>query len=220
MRDYLKGYHFTVLTDHQSLKWLEEVKGRSFQRPWVVVRDQVIPIVLGMDFVSATGTRILISGRTEVHEEARRRRHRRQRHHRWRNEDEGLGDSISEDAEGEVTTTLNHAPADHCRVTRTPRHSSGTAQVRADLSYMEKRPISVSHLATPPLLIRTATDRGRTHQNSRNRNDPTRNSTARGRGPTRSHRRKSATIDTKRADRNAGYQSPITLRHGIHGKVY
>ena len=59
-----------------------EVMGRSFQRPWVVVNDQVIPIVLGRDFVSVAGTRILISGRTEVHKEARRHRHRRQRHHR------------------------------------------------------------------------------------------------------------------------------------------
>ena len=87
-----------------------DVKGRSFQRPWVVVRDQVIPIVLGMDFVSAAGTRILTNGRSEAHKEARRRRHRRQRHRRWRNEAKGLGDSFSEDAEGEVIMILNNAP--------------------------------------------------------------------------------------------------------------
>ena len=50
-----------------------EEKGRSFQRPWVVVRDQIIPIVRGMDFVSAAGTKILISGRTDMNKEARRR---------------------------------------------------------------------------------------------------------------------------------------------------
>ena len=180
-----------------------EVKSRSFQRPWVVVRDQVIPIVLRMDFVSAAGTRILTNGRTEVHKEARRRRHRRQRHGRWRNEVQGLGDSISENAEGEVIITLNNALANHCRMTLTPRHSSGTAHVRADSDYMGKAPISVSHTATLPLLIRTAADKGRTHLNFRNSNDPTRNSTARGRGPTRSHRWKSATIGTKGADWNA-----------------
>ena len=29
MRDYLEGYHFTVLADHQSLKWLEKIDSPS-----------------------------------------------------------------------------------------------------------------------------------------------------------------------------------------------
>ena len=29
MRDYLEGYHFTVLTDHLALKWLEKIDNTS-----------------------------------------------------------------------------------------------------------------------------------------------------------------------------------------------
>ena len=44
-------------------------KGSQFRQPWVVVTDQILPIVLVMDFISSTGTRLLINGNLEQRRE-------------------------------------------------------------------------------------------------------------------------------------------------------
>ena len=72
-------------------------KGSQFRQPWVVVTDQIIPVVLGMYFISRTGSRLLINGNLEQRIEERRQRRRRQQRQRWREENEGLGDSSTEE---------------------------------------------------------------------------------------------------------------------------
>lgn len=41
MKDYLEGYHFTVLTDHQSLQWLQRIEAPTGRLGrWVIALQQ------------------------------------------------------------------------------------------------------------------------------------------------------------------------------------
>ena len=91
-------------------------KGGQFREPWVVLTDQILPIVLGMDFLARTGSRLLINGNPEQRRAATQRMKQQRKRLRWREDDEGLGDSSTEEQVTPTKYRIITRPL--CRTTR------------------------------------------------------------------------------------------------------